>query len=201
VLAHYANDKQKAGSTQWQDICSSAKIGGAELRCSWEVRNSVLVQQVRSAAGGRPLVLVHGGKRPMDRSDGIGMEVLPSFEAFSQVLYALSARCCLVKVGGGTDRVYDYDAEVDLSNKTSITDLLDLFKSCDGAVGQCSFIIPACEMFDKPLLCVWGAGVRSAQHWYVRAIVPEKILSKPSSRAVMDDAGVLELLKAARALC
>jgi hypothetical protein len=201
ILAHYANDKQKKGSTQWQDICSSSKINGAPLHCDWEIRNTVLVHQLREAANGRPIILAHGGKKPMDRSDGIGIEILPSKEAFDEVLYALSARCCLVKIGHGTDRVYDFDAEIDLSNKTSIPDLLDLFKACDGAVGQCSFIIPACEMFDKPLLCVWGSSVSFSPHWFVKAVTPEKILSKPSSRGVMDNVGKEKLREAARALC
>ena len=185
VLAHYTAGKRKLGTNQWQDICLSAGVE-VPLRFDWTVKNPALIQRLHTQAAGRPLVIVHGGRAPMARVDGFGKELLPEREAFDAALAALSD-CFLVQVGKA-DQVYPLKADVDLNGSTSVSDLLDLGASCDAIVGQCSFVIPLAEAFDKPLLVVWAsAGMSPARHYYISSITPSKVLSKPSSKFVMDD--------------
>lgn len=187
VLAHYTVGKTNRQTNQWQDICASAGVGELPLRFRWKVLNQKLVDELRTKAAGRPLVLVSGGRRPMDRTDGFGLELLPEREAFEGALAALSD-CFLVQIGNAK-QIYGLRSDVDLNGGTSVTDLLDLGSSCDGIVGQCSFVIPLAEVFDRPLLIVWAsAGMSPARHYYISSITPHKVLSKlATDRFVVDD--------------
>jgi hypothetical protein len=186
VLAHYTVGKRDPTTNQWQDVCKSAGIAEIPLRFDWTVRNCSLVDSIVSDAAGRYIIVVHGGRVPMGRTDGFGKELLPGKSAFDAALAALGDDCFLLRVGKGSD-LYPLDVDVDLNGGTSVSDLLDIATVCDGVVGQCSFAIPLAEVFDKPLLCVWASGGLSASHPYIRQITPQKVLSKATSRFVMDD--------------
>ena len=87
---------------------------------------------------------------------------------------------------------------VDLKDKTTVTDLLDLASVADGFVGQASHIIPMAEAFGRQLLIVWASAGLNVNNWYVKNIKPGKVLSGPLSRHVMDDASPEAVIKAAR---
>jgi hypothetical protein len=183
-LAHYTAGKANPKTNQWEDICASAGVA-APLSFEWTVRNTGLIEEVRSKAAGRPVVLVHGGRAPMARTDGFGKELLPRKAAMDAVLASFSD-CCTVRIGKGVE-TYPIKTTIDLTDATTVTDLLDLGRACDAIVGQCSFIIPLAEVFDRRLLTVWAAhGMQGNMHPYVHQITPQKILSKESSMFVID---------------
>lgn len=197
VLAHYTVGKRDPSTNQWQDICASAKVD-VPLSFTWRVMNEDLLQKLQRDAGGRELIIVHGGRVPMGRSDGFGKELLPEKRAFDAALGALGDDCFLVRVGKGAD-LYELDVDVDLNGGTSVTDLLDIATISSGLVGQCSFAIPLAEVFDKPLLVVWAAhGMQYNMHPYIKQITPHKVLSKPTSRFVVDDWSVEQIQEVAR---
>ena len=197
--AHYTSGKNNPHTTQWQDVCSSAHVT-VQLHTEWPVRNLSLVHNVLKSAQHRPVILVHGGREPMGRRDNFGIELLPTREAFAATIDALpSSEYYRVQVGSGVSK-YDVPHDLNLLNKTSVSDLLDLATISSGVVGQCSFAIPMAEMFDKPLLIVWAErGLRSATA-FIKAITPRKILHKPSSHYVVDDWPVNKIQEAARAV-
>lgn len=184
VLAHYSAFKSDPDTNQWQDICRSARMT-AELRSVWTVRNTALVEKLRTRAFGRKIILVHGGRAPMGRTDGFGAELLPEAGAFTAALEALQD-CLLVRIGKGAE-LYPLPTEINLNGSTSVSDLLDVGSICAGVVAQCSFAVPLAEVFDKPLLAIWAARGLTAREAYVRQIAPKKILSKPTSHFVVDD--------------
>ena len=94
--------------------------------------------------------------------------------------------CFLVEIGGA-DKVYPLISNVDLTRRTSVADLLDIATVCDAMVGQCSFMVPLAECFDKPLMAVWAARGLQSNVLFLKQCTPQKILSKPSSHFVMDD--------------
>lgn len=185
VIAHYSSLRALQGTTQWQDICTTARIPKIPFVIPWAVVNRPLVKEVKAEAAGRPIVILNGGRPPMGRKDGYGREMLPKSAAFEQVLARL-AGCFIVKVGND-EEVYPLPSNLDLSGKTSPADLLDMAYISRGLVGQCSFMVPLAEGLDKPMLAVWAAaGLRSPTP-FIRFCTPVKVLSKPSSVHVMDD--------------
>ncbi len=199
-LAHYTMNKGNPNTNQWQDICGSAGLI-VPLETKWR-KPQGLATIVREMAGpDRPVVLVHGGRIPMGRTDGFGAEIMPLQAAFETIIADLRGylNCFTVRLGAGGD-AYPLDCNLDLNDKTTEQDLLDLASGCDAVLGQCSWAIPLAEIFDKPLLVVWARAGLESKEEFVRQITPSKVLSKKSSRAVFDDAPITELLAAGREL-
>lgn len=185
LLAHYTLGKRNPSSTQWEDVCASVGVR-IPFSINWSTCNEDLIKEVRSKAAGRAVVLLHGGRTPMGRQDGFGRELLPLPRAFEAVLQEFRD-CFIVRVGLSTDIEYELPCSLDLTGKTSVADLLDLGKHCDGVIGQCSLAVPLAEAFDKPLVAVWAEkGLTRAPSAYIRQITPKKILSKPTSMWVLD---------------
>ena len=200
VLGHYVAGKSNPNTNQWQDVCNAAHVGALELKFEWQVINWSLVDDLRTQAGGRSIVLIHGGRAPMGRTDGFGAELLPDCRAFNAALFALK-ECLTVQVGKA-DQIYRLKADVDLNGATSVSDLLDIASICDGWLAQCSFAVPLAECFDKPLLAVWASrGLAPGRHAYIQQITPQKVLSKPTSHFVVDDWPTHKIREAALALC
>ena len=187
IVAHYVMGKGNPGTTQWDDVRIAAGVAHPiPLAFDWRIQNGELVDGLRERADGLPVVLVQGGRTPMARTDGFGKELLPDRQAFEATLEPIRAHSYLVAVGKA-EPIYQVPVDEDLTGKTSVSDLLDLFKTCDGAVAQVGYAVPMAEIFDRPLLVVWAdSGIKSREP-YVAQIKPAKILSKPTSSFVMDD--------------
>jgi len=185
VVAHYVNGKSKAGTTQWQDVCESAKVG-AEMRFNWSIKNESLIERLHALAAGRPIILAHGGRAPMGRADGFANDLLPTQWVFDEILVQLRD-CFVVGIGSKEGIRYELQVESDMTGRTSVSDLLDMAYSCDAVVAQCSFAIPLAECFDKPMLAVWSHRVHVSNQAYIKTIIPQKVLSKSTSTFVMDD--------------
>lgn len=188
LIAHYVTHRQRQTTTQYQDMLDAAGIAAkVPLRFAWNVRNAKLVAGLRKEARGRRLVLVHGGRAPFGRTDGFGMRLMPQQSGFEMVLAALGD-CFTVRVGNAPHE-YALPVSRDLNGETTVSDVLDLGVSCDGVVGQCSFAIPLAEVFVKPFLGVWSArGLRGDYLTdVVRTMTPQKMLTRPTSRYVVDD--------------
>lgn len=186
IVAHYAQRKSDERTDQYQDMCLTAGVSDpVPLSFEWSVRNQALIDDVRARARGRKVVLLHGGRAPMGRSDGFGAELLPKRDAFHEVLVRMTD-CFLVRIGKD-ESIYPLPCHLDLHASTSVTDLLDLGKSCDAMVGQCSFVIPLAEVFDKPLLVVWSAKGMASEKLFISTVTPKKVLHKASSRFIIDN--------------
>lgn len=183
-LAHYSLRKAEAKTSQWEDVCIQAGIVPEPMRINWSRQNPALVQEIRRLACGRPVVLVHGGITPMGRTDGFGAEVLPLKRGFDSVLRGFGD-CYTVRVGKGAS-AYPLNVSLDLTDMTTIPDLIDLAQDCDGIVGQCSYAVPLAEAFEKAAMFVWSDRGLKSKSAYVRQITPQKILSRESSMFVID---------------
>lgn len=196
MVAHYVGGKNNPETTIWDDLCAHARVS-APLRFEWAVRNRRLIRGLQEQAAGRPIIIVHGGREPMGRRDKFGIELLPNEAAFGAVISALED-VLTVRIGRG-DEIYRVRADADLSNRTSVSDVLDLAWSCSGIVSMCGFPIPLAEAFDKPALFVWAARGLVSANPFIRTVTPEKMLTKASSRVLIDDRPVDELREGARA--
>lgn len=194
IVAHYVTGKARPGTTQWQDVCIAAGVAEpVPFSFQWWRGSTGLAERVRALAGDLPVVLVHGGRVPMNRTDGFGLKLVPERRAFEAVLEAVAGSCYLVAVGGnslrpdaGGDCIFDLPCDFDLRGATTVPELLDLFQACDGVVAQVSYAVPMAEVFDRPLLAVWSTEGLADPHPYVRQIAPAKVLSKESSGYVLD---------------
>lgn len=198
-VAHYTARKQVKGTDQFQDMCVTARIHEpVELRLDWKPIYHRYSGAVREAK--KPVILVQLPRAPMGRVDGFGAELLPDCRVIQRVIGALNGRAHLVQVGSGAPLYRFEGINLNLANRTSVADLIDLASVAHGFLGYVSFIVPLAESLNKPALLVWSRrGLNSTERRadFIRAITPQKILHKPSSRAIIDDCADDEVRRAA----
>lgn len=199
-LAHYSMRRFTIGTTQFEDICLSAGVPkDIDLRLDWVPANLDLIRSLQ--ASGRPILVVQMPRAPFARSDGFGKEFLPDCRRIQHAIDMVGDRACKVLVGSGEATFCYSGIDIDLTNRTSVPDLIDVGYAADAFLGQCSFIVPLAEGFRKPALLVWSrAGLQSAQP-VIRSMTPIKILHRPSSFAIVDDCSGVEMQQAVDALC
>ncbi len=186
ILAHYSLRKGKPETNQFQDCCIQAGITEpVEMRLDWEPSNLPLIEHLRSF--GKPILCVQLPRSPMGRTDGFGAELLPDCRVIQQALNLLRTKYLIVQIGSGKPLYHFEGIDLDLANRTTVSDLLDIAWAADAFLGYCSFIIPLAESFTKPCLLVWSSRGLKSGHPFINRITPKKIISKPSCRWVRDD--------------
>jgi hypothetical protein len=183
-LAHYSARKSLP-TKQFADCCLAAGIQEpVEMRLDW-TPTSRIGEQLKEA--GRPIVCVQLPRTPMGRTDGFGAELLPDCRVIQRMIDALRERALLAQIGAGEPLFNFKGIEVDLSNRTTVAELIDVAAAADGFLGYVSFLVPLAESLNKPAMFVWSQrGLKSGTP-YVRQITPEKVLFKASSRHVVDN--------------
>lgn len=200
-LAHYSMRRGKEGTDQFADGCIQAGLAGpVEFRLGWNVKDDSWRERLRAA--GKPAVLVQMPRPPFGRSDSFGMEFLPDFRTVQRAIDLLRGKAFLVQVGQG-ETLYPLDGiDLDLSNATSVCDLLDIATIADGFLGYCSFIVPLAEAQRKPALLIWSRKGMKSPHDVVRRMTPQKVLHrKDSSRFVFDDCQPHQMGAAVETFC
>lgn len=190
ILAHYSARKGRAGTTQFEDCCQTAGIvGPVDLRLDWTLSDEPLALRLRGLrAPDHPIAVVQLPRAPMGRTDGFGAELLPDCRSIQLAIDVLRERARIVQVGAGEPLYRFTGVDLDLSNQTTVAQLLDVASVADGFLGYCSFMLPLAESFSKPALMVWSRRGLTAGHPYVRQITPQKVIHKPATTiAVMDD--------------
>ena len=182
INAHYTLRKWRTDTDQFEDCCIQAGIKEpVDFLIDWEPAGSFVPNRVK------PVVLVLIPRMPMDRADGFARELLPRREAYQAAIDGLKGLATLVMVGSGKP-LYELDGiDVDLTNRTSVSGLLDIASQADGFLGYCSFFVPLAESFNKPGLFVWARAGLMSRTPYIRQITPTKILHRDSSLYVIDD--------------
>lgn len=185
-VCHYVSGKSNPDTNQFQDMHRAIKIEHCELKLDWTVKNINLCNKIKAQAAGKPILFVHGGRAPMARTDGFGAELLPDERVFRYILDQLRSKYFTVYCGKG-QKIFEFAVDLDLNDRTSVTDILDIASICDRFYGQCSFIIPLAESFDKKLLTLFSSKGFLSPREFIRKITPKKVLSKSSSTYVIDD--------------
>lgn len=195
ILAHYSARKAIVGTTQFQDCCASAGIHEpVELQLDWALTAEPLVR------GDRPIALVQLPRSPMGRKDGFGADLLPDCRAIQEVIDELRKRALVVQVGAGEPLFRFKRLDVDLANSTTVAQMFDLASVASAFVGYCSFFVPLAESLGKRALFVWSRRGLKTGHPFITRITPQKVLHKPSSAWILDNAQPDALREAANAL-
>lgn len=187
ILAHYSMRKGAAGTTQFQDCCISAGIKGpVDLRLDWTLTKPGLVDLVRDP--GKPVLVVQLPRTPMGRTDGFGASLLPDCRAIQKLIDQAKADHTVVQIGAGEPLFRFKGIDIDLANKTTVAETIDVASAADRFLGYVSFLVPLAESFGKPAVFVWSRRGLKDRMQFIRQITPQKILHRPTSTFVMDDA-------------
>lgn len=197
---HYISRKRIPNTDQFTDCCIAAGLREhVDLRLDWVPINRRLVSNLQSV--GKPIVIVQLPRSPMGRADGFGDDILPNCKVIQKAIDRLRPRAFTVQIGSGKQLYKFNNIDLDLANKTSVSDLIDVASVSNGALGYCSFIVPLAESLNKPTLLVWSRQATQSRNEFVRVITPKKIFHRASSKFVMDDCTLPELGEAVDAFC
>jgi len=186
IIGHYTGRKSVPGTSQFEDCCIRAGINEpVEMVLNWKPVNKTLINQLKRF--GKPILLVSMPRSPMGRNDGFADELMPTQEAYLAVLGTLKKHFLIVQVGSGKALFPLPGIDVDLGNKTCVTDLIDVATAASGMFGYCSFMIPLAESLNKPGLFLWSRRGLESKSAFINTITPEKVLHKPSSLHAVDD--------------
>lgn len=172
IVAHYVSGIGRPGTSQFRDMCIMAGIKEpVEMRLDWTPSSLNLLNGLD-----RPLIAVMLPRLPMDRTDGFGAELMPRWTTMQRLIDM--AEGSVVQIGKG-EQVYRFRGiDLDLSNKTSVRELLDVASMVDGFLGICSFMIPLAESLQKPFFALWSSSGLSSKIAHIRSIRPEKIIHR-----------------------
>lgn len=199
IRAHYAMRKGISGTDQFQDVCIAAGAPrDTPFILGWSPRNMELVRRVR--AGGRPVIAVQLPRAPFDRKDGFGTELLPDCNVIQAIIDTIGDRAKFVLLGKGDPPYRFTGIDLDLSNNTSVSDLLDATHAADAFLGYVSFFVPLAESQAKPALFVWSRAGLESRHEFIRQITPQKIFHRAATQFVIDDSPVEAIAAAASEL-
>ena len=179
VVCHYANRRHER-THQWEDVQIRAGVK-ADLRLDWQTVNDSFIRRFEHL---RPILFVNAGRFPMQRTDGYANSILPEEGPLNAVLKELRKEYTAIYVGRGA-RLYPVECDIDLGDKTSITELVDLATISDAFYGQCSFMNILAQSLDKPCLTMFAS--RRANNDLLRTITPQKILFKETDEYIFDD--------------
>lgn len=185
-LAHYSARKGRVGTTQFQDCCDSAQVKNVELKLDW-VSGEVNLP--------KPYICVQLPRAPMGRSDGFGKEILPDCRRIQQAIDAIKGRATVVQIGSGKPLFSFERVDIDLSNKTSVSQMIDVASQAIAFIGYPSFLVPLAEALDKRALLVWSRKGLVSGTQYVRQITPQKVIHKPSCRWVIDNCNEAQIVE------
>ena len=186
VAAHYVMRKHVSGTTQFQDCCLAAGITEpVELRLDWPAATGPLIEQV--LAPGKPVVCVQLPRAPMGREDGFGMELLPNGPTLQRLVDEVREVATVVQIGAGEPLYRLEGIDIDLANRTTVRELLDVASVASGFLGYCSFLLPLAESLDKPVLLAWSQRGLRSQNPFISSVTPRKLLHKPSSLWISDE--------------
>lgn len=198
-VAHYITRKAICGTDQFRDCCISAGIGeNVDLALEWSVQNTGLIRDIRSHC--LPVVVVQMPRAPMDRKDDFGRELLPDCRVIQQAIDLLDGQAFIVQIGQGEALHRFHGIDLDLANKTTVAEAIDVVSVADACLGYCSFIVPLAESLRKPALLVWSRRGLNSSNEFIRRITPDKIFHRATSRFVVDDCADAELKQAVDAL-
>lgn len=116
----------------------------------------------------------------MQRDDGFFDVLKPDLDVFKRELDKIK----LPRVYVGKEKPL---VDVDYHPETSISDIVDIASLASEFFGQVSFIVPLAECFDKKLTCIWSSRGLKSDNWVINGITPRKILTKPTSKAILDE--------------
>ena len=198
-LAHYSQRKTLTETNQFEDCCQAAGITEpVDFRLDWKLEDEALAALVMET--GKPVILVQLPRAPMGRTDGFGAELLPDCRKIQRAIDLIGDRATIVQIGSGAALFEFRSIDIDMTNRTTVCQLLDLASIASGFLGYVSCAVPLAESFARPGLFVWSRRGLNSGTPYVKSITPKKILHRRTSRAVIDDCADQELIGAVERL-
>jgi ADP-heptose:LPS heptosyltransferase len=181
IVCHYTMRKMISTTNQFEDCCINSGLEPSQVENKMEwVKRPYFKNQ-------KPYICVPVFRPPMGRDDGFALELLPDRELYQKIINKLSQHYTIVQIGSGKKIKSFSNVHIDLVDKTSVNDIVNIVAHAKGVFGYCSYLVPLAEAFDIPALYLWARQGLRSQKTFIHSIKPSKIFAKDSSMYLIDD--------------
>jgi hypothetical protein len=150
------------------------------MNTKWEWVQSSLCDKVLEQKKDKKLLLFSAAHRPFGRDDGRGDTMIPNWSKFNCLLdYAKANDYYIVQIGRGEVMHKYRQVDYDITNNTSISDIMNLGMVADLGIGQCGFMVPLMEGFKKPYYIILAQkGVDAKHDFFISCLTLEKLFAR-----------------------
>ena len=186
----YTPRKYTPGTSQFTDSCISAGITKKiDLTIPWKIQNNPLVEKVKRLNKHKKKVCVLSAPyEPFGREDEWG-KILRIDPVFMQnIVDAYKDEVFFIQVGNKYTLKKIRGVDIDLVNKTTVSDLFDLVKICCFGLSQIGNLLPLCECLGKRNMIIFTRKAIESENRFIAAITPEKTVHyKKQNISVFDN--------------
>lgn len=170
----YCGRKYTAGTTQFEDSYLSIHIKEKlEMNISWKVKNNELVDNIRKCAKDKKICILSAPYEPFGRDDEWGslLRIKPDI---MQTIVNNRDDIYFIQVGNKYALHKISNVDLDLIDKTSVSDLMDLVCICDFGISQIGNLLPICECMNKKNFLIFAITGQNCGNKFIEAVTPEK---------------------------
>jgi hypothetical protein len=130
---------------------------------------------------GKKVCVIRKPSIPMKGKPG-GEVMIPDCNIFKQIIHAFRNEVYFVLAGNseGDFKFQFKGIDLDLTEKLTVTELLQLIKQSDIALTQCGFFLPFCEALNKKVFIVFADKGMKSKYKFFPHITPKKVINKPN---------------------
>jgi hypothetical protein len=192
----YCGRKYTPGTDQYQDSLLSAKVPTyTKLQIPWSIKNKDLAKKIMEDAGYRKIVLVSAPYEPFGREDEWGKELRVNHNSFNTIFNdsKVKENCYIIQIGNKF-ALHKVSCNMDLIDKTSVSDLMDLVSISDVCVSQIGNMLPMSEALNTKNFIVYSSSGLKSENKFIAAITPEKTVHyrKLNTSVIDTDSNILK---------
>ena len=185
----YCARKYTPGSSQFTDSRISAGISEPiELTIPWKTKNNKLIDDINKVCGGKKICIIAAPYEPFGREDEWGAILRIKPDIIQNIVDKYKDKVYFIQIGNKFTLHNIKNVDLDLINKTSVSDLFDLIKRCDVGISQIGNLLPLCECQGKRNFIIFNKKAMESENKFISAITPEKTIHyKKLNISVTDD--------------
>ena len=192
-------------TTQWKDLLITSGLDkNTPYQTIWKLTNTEIINTIQDKSQGKKLLVVSAPHIPFDRLDQFGLELIPNYKKFIPLIkMARDKGYYIIQLGRGKC-IFDFGKnmiDLDLKNKTTVCDMMDIGMIGDLFLGQCGNIVPLAEGYKKKLFIVFSQKGLNSNTEFLKNITGRKICSTEKSNYAIDSMNDDEIMNLFEVKC
>jgi hypothetical protein len=193
----YTKRKYTAGTSQFEDIVIGAEIKEAlDFKIDWEIKNKGIEEIIRKEVKGKKVCIITAPYEPFAREDKWGKLLRIKSGMMQTIVDKYRDKVFFIQVGGRFTLTEIKGTQLNLINKISVSDLIDLVCVGDIGLSQIGNMLPICESLGKKNFLFFAETGLKCDNKFISSITPEKIIHyKHLNCSVVDTEPIKNVLR------
>lgn len=191
----YCPRKYTPGSNQFEDSCISAKVSESiKLEIDWIIQNDNLVEDILAASLGKKICILAAPYEPFGRDDDFGKLLRIKPDIMQAIVDKYKDKVYFVQVGNN-NVLHQIKGIMNIINKTTVSDLMDLVQVADFTLAQVGNMLPLSEALGTPSFTIFSSDGLKSENRFISSIKPEKVVTYPKINKSVIDGNITEAVE------